>query len=355
MTQCLRTRTWIVAGGALLLFAAGPVASQQQSCVRCKYRRCIESTIEQKRKLEAGYLQLAREWQGAWVESGTRAPLNEVDLATLQPQSRRLATLTELARQHERFAVEVEDLASRIGPPADCNYDPAQSVEMSTDVVNCAITGLREAEGKVPCRELFEIARRHEAAHLARCQARKGGKTIPSRILTPAGQAREEAEAYREEIGELGALLKQIGEAKLDHQTNVSVRLGPLGTLVIQSTAEYAFTQNGDVITGSGAEIQTGKLVGGECHLTGFPRTLHYALSGRQVGEELEITLVPSGPGDRKVPETRMVCPKSTGVAPASAYSGGTFRIRKTDGAKIVINNGAARATITLHFCPRER
>src|SRR5262249_19646681 len=81
---------------------------------------------------------------------------------------------------------------------------------METDSIKCSIDMLKakKAEAASPCKELYEIAFRHEALHMQQCQERKGNKALPTVMLTPAGKAREEAAAYAQEIAELKKLLK---------------------------------------------------------------------------------------------------------------------------------------------------
>jgi len=184
--------------------------AQQETCKQCKYAKCVKASIKQKEAMRDAYNQLASKWDKFWTntDKGTPTPLDQVNLQKLNPVSR-LMTLGLLNSEFTQLRKDEEELATRIGAPAGCGYSPTESLEMETDSIQCSIDMLkaRNAEQASPCKELYEIAFRHEALHMQKCQQRKGNNKLPTVMLTPAGKAREEAAAYNQEIAELKKLL----------------------------------------------------------------------------------------------------------------------------------------------------
>ncbi|MFO1464064.1 MAG: hypothetical protein U1F66_09810 [bacterium] len=185
--------------------------AQKETCKQCKFAGCIRSAIKQKEAMRDAYSELAKKWEKFWVntDKGMRTPLDQVNLQKLYPTAR-ILTLGLLNSEFTQLRKDEEELATRVGAPAGCGYSPTENLEMETDSIKCSIDMLkaRKAEDASPCKELYEIAFRHEALHMQKCQQRKGNKALPAVMLTPAGKAREEAAAYAQEIAELKKLLK---------------------------------------------------------------------------------------------------------------------------------------------------
>lgn len=196
---------------SLQTIAAVDAFAQQETCKQCKFANCIRSAIKQKEALRNAYNDLAKKWDKFWVDTDKAppTPLDQINLQKLYPASR-LMTLGLLNSEFTQLRKDEEELATRIGAPTGCGYSPTESLEMETDSIQCTIDMLkaRKAEQASPCKELYEIAFRHEALHMQKCQQRKGNHKLPTVMLTPAGKAREEAAAYAQEIAELKKLLK---------------------------------------------------------------------------------------------------------------------------------------------------
>jgi len=196
---------------SMQILAAFDALAQKETCKQCKFASCIRSAIKQKEAMRDAYSELAKKWEKFWVntDKGTPTPLDQINLQKLYPTSR-ILTLGLLNSEFTQLRKDEEELATRIGAPAGCGYSPTESLEMETDSIKCSIDMLkaRKAEEASPCKELYEIAFRHEALHMQKCQQRKGDKALPTVMLTPAGKAREEAAAYAQEIAELKKLLK---------------------------------------------------------------------------------------------------------------------------------------------------
>jgi len=196
---------------SLQTLTAFAVFAQQETCKQCKFAGCVRSAIKQKAAMRDAYSELAKKWDKFWVntDTGTSTPLDQINLQALVPVSRVL-TMSLLNLEFTQLRKDEEDLATRVGAPAGCGYNPNESLEMETNSIKCEMDLLKakKAEAASPCKELYEIAFRHEALHMQKCQDRKGNQALPAVMLTPAGKAREEAAAYAQEIEELKKLLK---------------------------------------------------------------------------------------------------------------------------------------------------
>ncbi|MFO1464299.1 MAG: hypothetical protein U1F66_11030 [bacterium] len=228
---------------SLQSFAVDALA-QKETCKQCKFAGCVKSAIKQKEAMRDGYSELATKWEKFWVNTDKerRAPLDQINLQKLYPMFR-ITTMTLLNSEFTALRKDEEDLAVRIGPPAGCGYSPTESLEIETDSVQCSIDMLkaRKAEEAAPCKELYDIAFRHEALHMQKCQQRKGNKALPTVMLTPAGKAREEAAAYGQEIAELKKLLKC-------KSYRASGQVGDMTLSGVICDLEKPFTVNGSII-----------------------------------------------------------------------------------------------------------
>jgi hypothetical protein len=248
---------------ALCLLAATVQApAQEQTCVRCEYVDCIAGTIKQKEALRDGYLQLARKWEKVapyTMESGQRVPFEVVDLATLAQSSARRSMMEGLVAEHAVLQRDEEEMAARIGPPTGCGYDPNVSVQMWTDTVTtCKTSNMDVARRAMPCKELADIALGHEARHSIECNKRKGDRAVPVKLQTPLGKAREEAQAYQEEIDKLRDLLERAKkkcrfrvhfQSRIDRQQGAAREWGQVRAAV---TVEPASVGRGRIELASG-------------------------------------------------------------------------------------------------------
>jgi hypothetical protein len=193
-----------------LASAHAPRGAEKESCNQCKFADCIRNSIKNKEALMQGYKELAGKWGKFWTstDSGQRVELTEIDWGKMNEASKK-STLEALSDEFKKYKEDVEEMTNRIGPTKACGYEfSSGGLEMETNPLTCNINMplARKVEEAVPCKELYEIAFKHETMHLQKCQARLSSK----KLLTPAGLAFEEAEGYAQEIAELERLLEKI-------------------------------------------------------------------------------------------------------------------------------------------------
>jgi hypothetical protein len=206
-----------------MVYALGPGDSQvmlsgltkfgvdKPSC-ECKFGAfsdCIKNTIENKKALMEGYKNLASKWGKFWTstDSGKRVELEEIEWAKMTGESKRV-TVEKLLDELDQYAKDEEEMMHNIEPTKGCGYELyGGSLAMKTDPLGCKINMAlaKQVEEAVPCKDLYNIAFKHEVMHLQKCQTRQNRK----RLLTPKGLALEEAQGYAQEIAELEKLLPQ--------------------------------------------------------------------------------------------------------------------------------------------------
>lgn len=198
-----------------------------ESCVQCKHVDCIKGSIRRKKAMADGYDRIATKYERGWLDARSGKPAIEVDLAARYPDGKaRAHAYREIHDEYKAYAVDEEALSNAAGAPEGCTVsnDPGVDGEgpsAGTDIETCAITGLPQAMRDSPCKRLGELLAGHEAMHQQSCERRgqtttalvdpltgRTVRSIPALLLTPAGKAREEASAYRMEVRELQALLK---------------------------------------------------------------------------------------------------------------------------------------------------
>lgn len=336
-------RRIIFAVGVIVLWGAAvlPAVAGKETCKQCKFAKCIKNTIKQKEALAAAYATLANKWDKFWVrvEGENRVPVNSIDLESLDMTSRG-PTLANLARDYKQFEKDESEMVARIGAPADCGFGDAD-VEMMTNIIACEINldKAKQAEQAMPCKELHDIAFRHEVLHLEACQKRKGEKIIPPVRLTPAGKAREEARAYTREITELKALVLEADcHGELEYQAPITLNMQPLLKYQIFSTARISFKidDNTKKITGGGTQTLTLKQISsGECTATSSQSEYEWTVSGQEENGYLQFKFSPRG--GATIPGIRMQCRiaggQGYGMSLPMNFNIGDVRIEKKDGA----------------------
>ena len=357
-----RVRRILILGiGLIFSLWLSPGQAQQETCKQCKFAECIKNSIKQKEAMRAAYEGLAQKWDRFWTsnQGGQTTPLSQIDLENLNPNSRPV-TISTLKDEFEVFNRETGEVTARVGAPAGCAY--AGEVEMVTNSVTCNTDMLkaRAAEQAVPCKELYEIAFRHEAMHLERCQNRKGNKLIPTVLLTPAGQAREEVAAYTQEIGELKKLLEEMSKAAIDLEGRFEMKLPQMGTFVIEQKGRFPFEIEEDPpqkITGSGDMHITIDTSRTRCTVSGYNQTYAHRLEGNQEGDQLKIKFVPTG--QMTIPTFRVTCPPGWGTSVPVPRGAGQTTMAKRDGEQFIVDVGAmtgsyvqGRSVATLRLCP---
>lgn len=192
---------------AAVLLSPPADAAGKPSCKECAdWEMCREDLIRQKKALRAVYEQLAARWEIAFVDTsveGSRTPLDVVDLLTVEEVSWP-KLLANLRLHFDNFAQAEEAATREVPPPRFCGLG-SSPIEMATDSNNCVVEGEKAMHAKqtLPCREIYDIALGHEGLHVSQCLKRKGKRPRTSKLLTPAGRAREEVQAYTQEIEEL--------------------------------------------------------------------------------------------------------------------------------------------------------
>lgn len=356
-----RHTTWVGLLVIAALFALpAPGAAQKPSCKDCEWKDCLKGSIQQKQALKAEYDALTKKWEKFWTEG--RKPLYVLDLEKLSKPQRQPA-LQELGAQFRQFAKDEERATSKIGPPSGCGLDSAESIEMETDSVKCEIDMLkaRKTQQALPCKDLYDIAFRHEAYHLEQCWLRRGGDETkpPSKLLTPAGKAKEEAAAYAREIAELEAVLKSI-QSGVDYEGVSTLALpAPVGTIVYESEGNLEFkVDDKGKITGKGVQTFKLRTSGSSCSFSGFMPKLEMTVRGKKTGNILDFTLWYTNP--RIPPPLLATCPKVPQPIPLYLpITMRSFKIENKEGAKHVVDFATVSGgkiqglgISTLNSCP---
>jgi len=205
----------------LSLCGAGSALAQGESCVQCKYLRCLKNTVARKQSLIKVYEGLQKFWEPRHLDDSGR-PLMVRNLGALaEPQRSRIYRAT--MEQLDEFR-KMEESRTGAVPAADgCGYPEGAEQFVSTDSFElCTTQGLKQVLPLQPCRELAQLIEAHEARHAKACGERKQGaywryvvqgadpKFFPPMILTPAGKAAEEIAAYQFEIEKLNGFIAQL-------------------------------------------------------------------------------------------------------------------------------------------------
>lgn len=220
----------LIAFIALLVFAVGclgapaPARASDEDCVQCKHVDCLRNTIKRKEAMATGYDALAQRFGVGWRDARGNARM-EVDFSAYADDLARAGAYDELRRQQASLATAEEALSDSVGAAGGC--PDATVSEAWTNAETCEMRNVDKAMADAPCKQIGELIASHEGIHQAACEARAGSKKVrlidlvtrsyvrdfPSRMVTPAGRATEEARAYRMEAAALKPLLKKA-EAK---------------------------------------------------------------------------------------------------------------------------------------------
>lgn len=356
-----RNTAWVGPMVIAALFALpAPGAAEKPSCKDCEWKKCLEGSVKQKQALQKEYEALAKKWEKFWTEG--RKPVYVLDLTKLNEAARRQA-LSELKNQFQAFEKDEERATSKVGPPAGCGLG-GQSIEMETDSVQCKIdmAKARQAEQALPCKDLYEIAFRHEAYHLEQCQIRKGNNKVPAKLLTPAGKAREEAAAYAREIAELEALLASMNSSA-DYESRTVLSLpAPIGRIIFESEGGFTYeVDKKERVKGEGIQTFSVDTSGSGCTISGYLTELKYSVRGTRSKGVLKLKTTPIG--ITSYPSIRITCPPDGyGYSFPTPMTTGDMQIEEKDGATRVIDFGQltggalqGKGTFTLHVCSDKR
>lgn len=188
-----------------LVLSAPAVWADQDSCDECKYLRCLKNTVAHKNRLIAVYQGIFNFWKGRTTDASGNE-LMVIDKSTF-PNSNWLQIVSTNAAQMQQYATMEKSRTEAIPGPESCGYS-GDEISANTATLTCEIKGLVEASAAQPCRELAELIAQHEGMHQQRCEARR--QANPQKLLTPAGKAQEEIDAYRLEIGQLQKIIDKL-------------------------------------------------------------------------------------------------------------------------------------------------
>lgn len=190
---------------AILLLAGQAVYADQESCNQCKFLRCLKSTVEHKRQLIAVYQGLFNFWHGRTTDAAGKA-LMVIDRNTF-PNANWADLFRANSQQMQEYAVMEKSRTETIPGPEGCAYT-GEELTAGTTVLTCETTGLVELRAAQPCSELADFLTQHEGLHQQRCEVRRNAS--PQKLLTPAGKAQEEIEAYQLEISQLQPIIDRL-------------------------------------------------------------------------------------------------------------------------------------------------
>src|SRR5262249_30742762 len=186
-------------------------------------------------------------------------PIDVIDLTTLASDADRERSYVDANQKHAAYHEAANAMIAAIGLPAGCGMTAATEAQTES-YLTCETTGLALAQAAMPCKELDAIADGHEAIHRNACIERKKGAAVhivtlkselPGRLLTPAGNAREEAAAYRWEAAQIQPLYDQAKKGCRLSYTGVTMTCTiptPMGPIVTGQTINEA-TACGDPLT----------------------------------------------------------------------------------------------------------
>jgi hypothetical protein len=211
----------------LALLPATQAHAKKDSCAHCKYARCLRDVIQQKQQLIAVYQGLYEFWKNRST-GDDEMPLLVQDLGDrAEPERSQVyrATLKQLDQYREMEDHRTSDVAR----PESCGFPADEDLEVKTDSFEKCDTDqaqLNAAKQSVPCQELADLIEKHENVHRDACKKRKSaqywnyvvegadgsrvGRFLPKYLLTPAGKAKEEIDAYSMEVDALQAILNKI-------------------------------------------------------------------------------------------------------------------------------------------------
>lgn len=211
----------------------------KESCEDCKWGRCIEQLIEQKKAFIKMYQEIADQYaklyfakdkNGNFVhdKKGSLVPLDKIDdpfgPVTLYVRNKKGQLVKverddlEIAKNQKEYLDNMEkwmqtrdmlsdDVRKKYQCPA-CPMGSISGMQIGTNQSDCSIDQKEYEKFKaaVPCREISYIAYAHEAFHRNMCQQRKKD----NKLATPYGMSLEEVETHKLEIKKLTELLAKI-------------------------------------------------------------------------------------------------------------------------------------------------
>jgi hypothetical protein len=288
--------------------------------------------------------------------------LDQIDTDTM-PHSEVEPRLAEIGSKMKVYDQAVERLASHV-PGNECGPPVAETIAAETNPRTCEIDLEKQhaAMAAMPCKQLADMIQAHEKAHQAACVARKHreGQTIPYIWLTPAGLAKEEADAYRVELATIQKMLEKLKEPRLVSEA-VSVQRfpAPMGTIRETVTGTYTLKVSDTTpqrVTGEGESIVSWDLSGSQCSISGGKGMGKTSLSGQVSGGVLTLSVTAMQNATSSI---RVTCPHGFGYTPPVPHAPTTIQIAYKDGEtveKTLVDMPQAKMTssMTLHLKCKE-
>jgi hypothetical protein len=175
--------------------AAVVPASANDACPCLTNIRCTAQLTDQRQSLAWMYKGIA-ENPSIQIKGPDGKPTDEVRLDKLTPAARKKME-ADLVSKFKKYDQLEAKLMKGI-PTAECGGKVSITARM--DPQTCEVSNLVKAEAAVPCEEFKKMIAAHINFLYTNCRLAKG---FPNERLTPAGLAKEQETAYKEEVTKL--------------------------------------------------------------------------------------------------------------------------------------------------------
>jgi hypothetical protein len=338
-----------------------PQSVSTESCLNCKHYRCLESLAAQREAIIAAYESISGS-PAITVNDDSGKAVDQINTDTM-PKSEVQPRLGEIRSKMMVYEQAVDRTMSRV-PASECGPPVAETVAAETNPVTCVIDGakLSSAMAAMPCKQLADMIHAHEVAHQRACIARKHaqGQVLPYIWLTPAGVAKEEADAYRAELALIQKMLDQLKQPQLVSEALSVERFpAPMGTIretVIGTIALIVSDSTPQRVTGDGESVTEVDTSGSQCSVSGAQGTNKFSVTGQVTGGVLTLkaTAFANPP-----PAIRVTCPHGFGFSLPSARTPSAIQIAYKDGETVTktlvhVSQATVTQTLTLHLKCKE-
>jgi hypothetical protein len=171
-------------------------ASAEDTCP-CKDVLCLAQLQDQRQSLAWMYKAISED-PSLQIKGPDGKPTEDVNLDKLTPAARK-SMEADLRRKFILYDKLEAKLIKRI-PAASCAGKASIAARMNPQT--CAISNLAEANAAVPCKEFRDMQAAHQSFLRTHCNLGRGFH----QWLTPAGLAKEQETAYKNEVKELKAM-----------------------------------------------------------------------------------------------------------------------------------------------------
>ena len=338
---------------------AAPQALPTESCLNCKFKRCLESLATQRQALIAGYSAIAGSPAIAVRDDSGKA-LDQINTDTMPHAG---AYLLEIATKGRVYEQAVDRMASRI-PNAECGPPATETIAAETNLLSCERypDKLHAAMAAMPCKQLADMINNHERAHFDACVARKHrqGQAAPYIYLTPAGVAKEEVGAYRTELATIQKMLDQLKQPRLVGEAVSEERFpAPMGTIRETVTGTYNLNISEGTpqrVTGEGESTVVWDLSKSQCSVNSEKGTGKVTVSGQVSDGILTLSVVSM---EHQNATVRVTCPQGFGFSLPTPFKPSKITIAYKDGETVVqtpvnMPQATVKNTYTLHLKCKE-